>query len=72
VSRESLYRRALGLPPDPGTHWPGTFLYLDGGTLDLGLVRDSQLENVSDYQIFGEAFEGMPLLDVYCTSGDDV
>jgi len=28
-----------------------TFLQLDGGTLDLGLVRDEQLQR-NDYQIF--------------------
>lgn len=34
----------------------GTFLYLDGGTLDLGLVRDSTLNSTNDYQIFYEEF----------------
>lgn len=34
----------------------GTFLYLDGGSLDLGLVRDSTLNSVNDYQIFYEEF----------------
>ena len=35
----------------------GTFLHLDGGTLELGLVRDSTLNSTNDYQVFGETFE---------------
>ena len=35
----------------------GSFLFLDGGTLDLGLVRDSTLNSTNDYQIFAETFE---------------
>lgn len=37
----------------------GTFLFLDGGTLDLGLVRDSTLNGTNDYKIFLETFEGV-------------
>lgn len=37
----------------------GTFLFLDGGTLDLGLVRDSTLNSTNDYKIFLETFEGV-------------
>lgn len=37
----------------------GTFLFLDGGTLDLGLVRDSQLNGTNDYKIFFETFENV-------------
>ena len=37
----------------------GTFLFLDGGTLDLGLVRDSVLNGTNDYKIFLETFEGV-------------
>lgn len=35
----------------------GTWLYLDGGTLDLGIVRDSTLNTTNDFTIFGEVFE---------------
>jgi hypothetical protein len=35
----------------------GSFLFLDGGTLELGIVRDSTLNSTNDYQIFGETFE---------------
>lgn len=35
----------------------GSHLFLDGGTLDLGVVRDSTLNSVNDYQIFAETFE---------------
>jgi hypothetical protein len=37
----------------------GTFLFLDGGTLDLGLVRDSTLNGTNDYKMFVETFEGV-------------
>lgn len=37
----------------------GTFLFLDGGTLDLGLVRDSTLNGTNDYKVFVETFEGV-------------
>jgi len=37
----------------------GTFLFLDGGELDLGLVRDSTLNGTNDYKIFLETFEGV-------------
>jgi hypothetical protein len=37
----------------------GSFLFLDGGTLDLGIVRDSTLNSTNDFQIFGETFENI-------------
>lgn len=37
----------------------GTFLFLDGGSLDLGVVRDSTLNKTNDYQMFLETFEGL-------------
>lgn len=37
----------------------GTFLFLDGGTLDLGIVRDSGLVGTNDYRMFTETFEGV-------------
>ena len=37
----------------------GTFLFLDGGELDLGIVRDSTLNKTNDYQMFLETFEGV-------------
>lgn len=37
----------------------GTFLFLDGGTLDLGIVRDSTLNGTNDYKMFLETFEGV-------------
>lgn len=42
----------------------GSFLYLDGGTLDLGVVRDSTLNNTNDYTIFGEGFENLAFIGV--------
>lgn len=35
----------------------GTWLFLDGGNLDLGLVRDSNLNRVNKFQMFSETFE---------------
>lgn len=37
----------------------GTFILLDGGTLDLGVVRDSGLVGTNDYKTFVETFEGI-------------
>jgi hypothetical protein len=37
----------------------GDWLFLDGGTLDLGLVRDSALNRRNRYQTFVETFEGV-------------
>lgn len=35
----------------------GSWLFLDGGALDLGLVRDSALNATNDFQAFAETFE---------------
>lgn len=37
----------------------GDWLFLDGGTLDIGLVRDSALNLRNRYQTFTETFEGV-------------
>lgn len=37
----------------------GTFLFLDGGELNLGLVRDHTLNTQNDYSLFFESFEGL-------------
>ena len=42
----------------------GTFLFLDGGTLDLGLVRDSSLNATNDYKVFVETFEAVAKVGV--------
>lgn len=42
----------------------GTFLFLDGGTLDLGIVRDSTLNATNDYKLFFETFEGVAKVGV--------
>lgn len=42
----------------------GTFLFLDGGTLDLGIVRDSTLNATNDYKIFFETFEAVALVGI--------
>jgi len=41
---------------------PGTFVRLDGGTLDVGLVRDSTLNRTNDLQLFMEEWIGMAKL----------
>lgn len=50
----------------------GAFLGLDGGTLDLGLVRDSTLNNTNDFEMFMEqwaavAYRGVEALKVTST-----
>ncbi len=42
----------------------GTFLFLDGGSLELGIVRDSTLNANNNYQIFGESFESLAFTGV--------
>lgn len=37
----------------------GTFVKLDMGTLDLGVVRDSTLNSTNDFQLFVETFESL-------------
>ena len=34
-------------------------MFLDGGTLDLGIIRDSTLVGTNDYKTFVETFEGV-------------
>lgn len=48
--------------PDSFTWWifaEGTFLFLDGGTLDIGIIRDSTLVGTNDYKMFLETFEAV-------------
>lgn len=42
----------------------GTFLYLDGATIDLGIVRDSTLNATNDYKMFLETFENVAKVGV--------
>jgi len=42
----------------------GSFLFLDGGTLDLGLVRDSTLNQTNDYSVFAETFENLAFVGI--------
>jgi hypothetical protein len=44
----------------------GTWLHLDGGSLDLGIVRDSSLIRVNDYMQFSETFESV--VNIGCES----
>jgi hypothetical protein len=37
----------------------GDMLHLDGGTLDLGVVRDSTLNQTNEYKTFSESWEGV-------------
>ncbi len=55
--------------PGPVNAWPtsvisymfpaGAFQFLDNGTLDLGLARDSTLNAANDYMLFSETFEAV-------------
>ncbi len=40
----------------------GTFIHLDGGELDLGVVRDTATNAVNDFQIFSETFENIHMV----------
>lgn len=40
----------------------GTFIHLDMGSLELGIVRDSTLNSTNDHQLFGESFENIARL----------
>jgi hypothetical protein len=37
----------------------GSVLFLDGGELNLGIVRDSTLNNTNDAEFFAESFEAL-------------
>jgi hypothetical protein len=59
-----VYQAAGALNEFPDTFkWflfsEGTFLFLDGGTLDLGIIRDSSLVGTNDYKMFIETFEAV-------------
>ena len=43
---------------------PGTFARLDGGNLDLGMVRDSVLNRTNDLQIFAEEWTNVVKLGI--------
>ena len=52
-----------GMNPWPSTvvsylYPEGSWLFLDGGQLDLGIVRDSTLNSTNDFQVFAETIEG--------------
>lgn len=42
----------------------GTWLHLDSGQLDLGIVRDSTLNSTNDFQIFAETWENIAYVGV--------
>ena len=42
----------------------GSWLHLDSGSLDLGIVRDSTLNSTNDFQIFAETWEQAALIGV--------
>lgn len=43
----------------------GAFSHLDGGELDLGLVRDSTLNETNDFRIFAENFEEVAFRGIF-------
>jgi len=56
----------------------GTWIFLDRGRLDLGIVRDSTLNATNDFQVFFETFEGiakigptsLEITSTVCPSGE--
>jgi hypothetical protein len=61
-------------------YYEGAFQYLDGGTLDLGVVRDSLLDATNDFELFQEVFESvayrgftggaLQLISTLCANGE--
>ena len=57
----------------------GAFLGIDSGSLELGIVRDSTLNETNDFQVFGERFRNLVRLapaqaaywitTTYCSQG---
>lgn len=47
-----------------GLWHPGAWLFLDGGNLDLGVVRDSTLNATNEYQMFVETFEEVAMVGI--------
>lgn len=46
--------------------WPdASAVFADGGELNLGIIRDSTLNNTNDYEVFMETFEGLLWLGPY-------
>ncbi len=43
---------------------PNTFTHLDAGSLDLGIVRDSNLNATNDFQVFAETWENVAKIGV--------
>ena len=42
----------------------GSWLHLDAGELNLGVVRDSSLNSTNDFQIFAEGWENVAYVGV--------
>lgn len=62
TGQEFGQQAAGGLAPWPSNvimylYPEGSWLFLDGGQLDLGIVRDSTLNAKNDFQMFAESFE---------------
>jgi len=59
---------AAPLPFPTDVQWAiypeGSWLHLDAGTLNLGLVRDSTLNSTNDFQIFAETWEQVAFIGV--------
>ncbi len=65
---------AAQAPSAPLNRWPGStqilmylvgsWLHLDGGIIDLGIVRDSVLNATNDFMIFYESMEAAALVGV--------
>lgn len=60
----------IGWPDEAITYLfvEGTWLHLDAGQIDFGLVRDSVLNATNDFQIFSEVFENVAFHGVPGTS----
>ena len=64
VGQQFLAQATGAINPFPGkVVWylfpEGAVQFLDGGRLDLGVVRDSGLDATNDYELFIETFEAL-------------
>lgn len=51
---------------------PGTFLFIENGSLNFGPIRDSTLIGTNDYQTFAEDFEGLARIGYQSIWGNSI
>ena len=64
----ALFEKAMPIEEIPAaTTWvlypESSHLFIDGGTLELGIIRDSVLNQTNNYQVFRETYEQVVLIE---------